>query len=57
MCRDLISLGLLYDWRRREEHTTITEDASIHAPASQGGRRIPVKGNSIPAAIGIPRTL
>ncbi|GAB4856864.1 hypothetical protein Ancab_014783 [Ancistrocladus abbreviatus] len=61
------SCSLLFQYRigivtdlylnKREQQTTLTEEAAIAAPAIHGGKRQPVNGKSIPAATGIPRTL
>ncbi|KAL8138923.1 hypothetical protein V2J09_004924 [Rumex salicifolius] len=40
-----------------EEHTTLTEDAAMAAPATHGGSLNPVEGKRTPAAIGMPSTL
>lgn len=42
---------------RRELETTLTELKAMAAPAIMGLSKKPVKGYSMPAAIGIPREL
>ncbi|OAY64816.1 Defensin-like protein 2 [Ananas comosus] len=56
-CIIVVSLGFLYLLRSKEEHTTLTDDSAMHAPASHGGILSPVNGNRTPAAIGIATTL
>jgi hypothetical protein len=54
----LLSLvGFLYFFNKREEQTTLIEEAAIAAPAIQGGNLNLVEGKSMPAAIGMARTL
>ena len=37
----VVSLGFLYLLRSKEEHTTLTAERAIHAPAAHGGNMIP----------------
>lgn len=53
----VVSLGFLYLLRSKEEHTTLTDDRAMHAPAAHGGNLILSQGNKTPAAIGIAITL
>jgi len=55
--RIVVSLGFLYLLRSREEHTTLTDDRAMQAPAAHGGNLIFSQGNKTPAATGIAITL
>ena len=54
----VVSLGFLYLLRSKEEHTTLTDERAIHAPAAHGGNMIiPREEYKTPAAMGIATTL
>ena len=53
----VVSLGVLYLLRSKEEHTTLTDERAMHAPANQGGNVILNQGKKTPAATGIATTL
>jgi hypothetical protein len=53
----VVSFGFLYLLNNNEEHTTLTEENAMHAPASHGGILNPVRGNNTPAATGMATTL
>lgn len=53
----VVSRGFLYLLRSKEEHTTLTDERAMQAPAAHGGNLIPNDGKKTPAAIGIAMTL
>lgn len=53
----VVSRGFLYLRRSKDEHTTLTEDNAMHAPATHGGNLMCNQGKKTPAAIGIEITL
>lgn len=53
----VVSLGFLYLLKSKDEHTTLTEERAMQAPATQGGNLILKKGNKAPAATGMATTL
>lgn len=57
ICNKVVSLGFLYLLNNSEEHTTLTDENAMQAPASHGGIWSPVNGNSAPAATGMATTL
>lgn len=53
----MVSLGFLYFLKSKDEHTTLTEEKAMQAPATQGGNLNPKKGKKAPAANGMAITL